>query len=106
MTGAPFAERAAGLIGAGMTAEVAEQLAPAVDEGMTRGREVTPVSRTHRRQLRRLVEESTNPGADPQVKTTVDCARPGWLTAGPTQNFWDACRAWLQRTNAQRRGRR
>ena len=34
MTGAPFAERAAGLIGAGMAAEVAEQLAPAVDEGM------------------------------------------------------------------------
>jgi len=36
MTGAPFAERAAGLIGAGMAAEVAEQLAPAVDEGMGR----------------------------------------------------------------------
>jgi pimeloyl-ACP methyl ester carboxylesterase len=36
MAGAPFAERAAGLIGAGMAPEVAEQLAPAVDEGMAR----------------------------------------------------------------------
>jgi hypothetical protein len=36
MTGAPFAERAAGLTGAGMAAEVAEQLAPADDEGMAR----------------------------------------------------------------------
>jgi pimeloyl-ACP methyl ester carboxylesterase len=36
MTTAPFAERAAGLIGAGMAAEVAEQLAPALDEDMAR----------------------------------------------------------------------
>jgi pimeloyl-ACP methyl ester carboxylesterase len=36
MTTAPFAERAAGLIGAGMAPEVAEQLAPALDEGMAR----------------------------------------------------------------------
>jgi pimeloyl-ACP methyl ester carboxylesterase len=36
MTSAPFAERAAGLIGAGMAPEVAERLAPALDEGMAR----------------------------------------------------------------------
>ena len=36
MIGTPFAERAAGLIGAGMAAAVAERIAPAVDEDMAR----------------------------------------------------------------------
>ncbi len=36
MLATPFPERAAGLIGAGMTAEVADQLAPALDESMAR----------------------------------------------------------------------